>query len=160
MNFKGFDFNMTSLVVSLNTLALSADNYHHIKTFQFICFNLPNNLNPQLQTLLISKILLPTSNLLGTFTFYTILNNDYQEKNIYTLSSLTKGTFQNFKMLINDDRSGFPYSNITISFKMTKKSLIGSKFICEFSNEFLLTNTICDLTLSNLSSKNYKPKKP
>ena len=150
---------MTSLIATLNTQALSADNYHHIKTFQFICINLPNNLNPQLHTLLISKILLPSSNLLGIFTFYTILNNDYKEKNIYTLTSLTKGTFQNFKILINDARSGFPYSNITISFKMTKKSFIGSKFICDFSNEFALTNTFCDLSLSNLSSKNQRTSK-
>lgn len=144
---------MTSLIVTLNALVLSADNYHHIKTFQFICFNLPNNLNPQLQNLLISKIRLPTSNLLGAFTFYTIMNNDYSEKNIYTLSSLTKGSFQNLKVLINDVRSGFPYANISISFKISKRSLIGSKIICEFSNEFGLTNSFCDLSLSNLSSK-------
>jgi hypothetical protein len=144
---------MTSLKVILNELEISGDKYHQIKTFKFLCINLPGNLNIQLQTLLIKNVVLPSSKLLGTFTFFTISNNDYSEKNIYTLTSLNTGTFQNFLLLNNDVRTIFPYSNVTIKFKLTKKSLSDSKFICEFSNEFDLSKSFCDLSLSNLESK-------
>ena len=145
------------MIVSLDGVTVTQDLLHNFPLFNQLVINLANDLTePFIQhTLILKYIINPVSVVTGTFTLYTVNNNNYDEISTFSIPTLQSGSFKTINLLIDQLQTKFPFANYTVRFTTSKYIPFGSKITVTFPSSvgYDFTGAYCVDISSTLQGK-------